>query len=89
VITIFDRVCSRDEEYKRKVEYSVEPVVVTLLTSLDDKCKAVASDIGELSDEYTTIKFYQVTSERMICYPEPSLIQNCQLSSLQKTAESI
>jgi thioredoxin-like negative regulator of GroEL len=53
-------VCSRDEEYKQKVEHSVEPVVVTFLTSLDDKCKAVASDIEELSDEFTTIKFYQV-----------------------------
>ncbi|KAK9604796.1 thioredoxin trx1 [Aspergillus fumigatus] len=49
-----------DEEYKRKVEHSVEPVVVTFLTSLDDKCKIVTSHIGELSDEYTTIKFYQV-----------------------------
>jgi thioredoxin 1 len=53
-------VCSRDEEYKQKVEHSVEPVGVTFLTSLDDKCKAVASDIEELSDEFTTIKFYQV-----------------------------
>jgi thioredoxin 1 len=57
---MFDQVCSRDEEYKRKVERSVEPLVVAFLSALDDKCKAVASDIGELSDEFKTIKFYQV-----------------------------
>lgn len=44
----------------RKVEHSVEPVVVTFLSSLDDKCKAVASKIEELSNEFTTVKFYQV-----------------------------
>jgi thioredoxin 1 len=57
---MFDQVCSRDEEYKRKVERSVEPLVVAFLSTLDDKCKAVTSDIGELSDEFRTIKFYQV-----------------------------
>ncbi|RDH26438.1 hypothetical protein BDQ94DRAFT_176375 [Aspergillus welwitschiae] len=49
-----------DEEYKRKVEHSVEPVVVTFLSPLDDKCNAVASGIAELSHEFTTIKFYEV-----------------------------
>ncbi|GIJ85586.1 hypothetical protein Asppvi_004445 [Aspergillus pseudoviridinutans] len=49
-----------DDEYKRKVEHSAEPVVVTFLSPLDDKCKAVASKIEELSGEFTTIKFYQV-----------------------------
>jgi thioredoxin 1 len=51
---------SRDEEYKEKVEHSVEPVVVTFLSPLDDKCKAVASKIEELSDEFTSVKFYRV-----------------------------
>ncbi|KAH1485480.1 hypothetical protein KXX06_004558 [Aspergillus fumigatus] len=49
-----------DDEYKRKVEHSAEPVVVTFLSPLDDKCKAVTSKIEELSGEFTTIKFYQV-----------------------------
>jgi thioredoxin 1 len=49
-----------DEEYKRKVEHSVDPVVVTFLSPLDDKCKAVASKIEELSDEFTSVKFYRV-----------------------------
>jgi thioredoxin 1 len=53
-------VSSRDEEYKQKVEHSVEPVVVTFLSTADDKCKAVASSIEELSREFTTIEFYQV-----------------------------
>ena len=56
----FNLVSSRNEEYKRKVEHSVEPVVVTFLSPLDDKCKAVASKIEELSNEFTTVKFYQV-----------------------------
>jgi hypothetical protein len=43
---MFYQVCSRDEEYKRKVERSVEPVVVILLSKLDNKCRAVASDNG-------------------------------------------
>lgn len=51
---------SREDEYKRKVEHSVEPVVVTFLSPLDDKCRAVASKIEELSGEFTTMKFYQV-----------------------------
>lgn len=50
----------RDEEYKQKVENSVEPVVVTFLSALDDKCKAVVSKIEEMSDEYPNIKFYLV-----------------------------
>jgi thioredoxin 1 len=37
-----------------------EPVVVTFLSPLDDKCKAVASNIEELGGEFTAIKFYQV-----------------------------
>ncbi|KAJ6020148.1 hypothetical protein N7499_003441 [Penicillium canescens] len=45
-----------NEEYKRKVEHSVDPIVVTFLSPLDDKCKAVASNIRELSDEFTTVK---------------------------------
>ncbi|RHZ69661.1 hypothetical protein CDV55_101646 [Aspergillus turcosus] len=49
-----------DEEYKQKVENSVEPVVVTFLSALDDKCKAVVSKIEEMSDEYPNIKFYLV-----------------------------
>ncbi|KAH3514102.1 hypothetical protein KXV55_001438 [Aspergillus fumigatus] len=49
-----------DEEYKLKVELSVEPVVVTFLSTVDDKCGAVASNIEELSGEFTTIKFYYV-----------------------------
>jgi thioredoxin 1 len=51
---------SRDEEYKQKVENSVGPVVVTFLSPLDDKCKAVAWKIEELSDEFTSVKFYRV-----------------------------
>jgi thioredoxin 1 len=50
----------RNEECKRKVEHSVEPVVVTFLSPLDEKCKAVASKIEELSNEFTTVNFYQV-----------------------------
>jgi thioredoxin 1 len=38
----------------------VEPFVVTFLSPLDDKCKAVVSKIEELSNEFTTVKFYQV-----------------------------
>jgi thioredoxin 1 len=49
-----------DEEYKQKVEHSVEPVVVTFLSPLDDKCRATASKIEELSAEFATVKFYQV-----------------------------
>ncbi|KAJ5558860.1 hypothetical protein N7461_002832 [Penicillium sp. DV-2018c] len=50
----------KNKEYKQKVEHSVEPVVVTFLSPLDDKCKAVVSKIEELSNEFTTVKFYQV-----------------------------
>jgi thioredoxin 1 len=60
VIINFDQVSSRDEEYKQKVEHSVEPVMVTFISTVDDKCKAVASSVEELSGEFTTIKFYQV-----------------------------
>ncbi|KAK9646511.1 thioredoxin trx1 [Aspergillus fumigatus] len=49
-----------DEEYKQKVQNSVEPVVVTFLSPPDDKCKAVVSKIEEMSDEYPNIKFYLV-----------------------------
>ncbi|KAF7184138.1 hypothetical protein CNMCM7691_004697 [Aspergillus felis] len=49
-----------DDEYKRKVEHSTEPVVVTFLSPLDDKCQAVASKIEELSGEFTAIKFHRV-----------------------------
>jgi thioredoxin 1 len=59
LITI-DQVCSRDDEYKWKVERSAEPVVVTFLSPLDNKCKAVASKIEELSGEFATMEFYQV-----------------------------
>jgi thioredoxin 1 len=34
--------------------------VVTFLSPLDDKCKAVATKIEELSGEFTTVKFYRV-----------------------------
>jgi thioredoxin-like negative regulator of GroEL len=53
-------VSSRDDEYKLKVERSIEPVVVTFLSLFDDKCKAVVSKIVELSNEFTTVKFYQI-----------------------------
>jgi thioredoxin 1 len=56
----FDQASSRDEEYKQKVEHLVEPVVITFLSPLDDKCKAVASKIEGPSDEFPTTKFYQV-----------------------------
>ncbi|KAF4175367.1 hypothetical protein CNMCM8927_000226 [Aspergillus lentulus] len=46
--------------FLRKVEHSIEPVVVTFLSPLEDKCQAVASKIEELSGEFTAIKFYQV-----------------------------
>jgi thioredoxin 1 len=49
-----------DEEYKRKVEHSVEPVVVAFLSPSDDKSRAAASRIEELSGEFATTKFYQV-----------------------------
>jgi thioredoxin 1 len=49
-----------DEEYKRKVEHSVDSVVVTFLSPSDDKCKAVAANIEELRDEFTSVKFYRV-----------------------------
>lgn len=51
---------SRDEDYKQKVEHSVEPVVVTFLSPLDDKCKAVILMIKEMSDKYPNIKLYLV-----------------------------
>jgi thioredoxin 1 len=34
--------------------------VVTFLSLLDGKCKAVTSKIKELSDKFTSVKFYQV-----------------------------
>lgn len=34
--------------------------MVTFLSPLDDKCKAVVSKIQDLSNEFTTVKFYQV-----------------------------
>jgi thioredoxin 1 len=69
---------SRDEEYKRRVEHSVEPIVVTFLSPLDDKCKAVASKIEELSNKFATIKFYQVdVRKHMSCSPVHFPIQHC------------
>ncbi|KAB8079294.1 hypothetical protein BDV29DRAFT_151897 [Aspergillus leporis] len=38
----------------------IDPVVVTFLSPLDDKCKAVASKIEELWVEFTSVKFYRV-----------------------------
>ncbi|KAJ5982689.1 hypothetical protein N7451_012789 [Penicillium sp. IBT 35674x] len=51
---------SRNEEYTQKVEHSIQPVTVTFSSPLDDKCRAVVSKIEELSNEFATIKFYQV-----------------------------
>jgi thioredoxin 1 len=58
IITVTSAI--RDEEYKRKVEHSLEPVVVTFLSPSDDECRSVALKIEELSDEFPTINFYQV-----------------------------
>ncbi|GFF58953.1 thioredoxin, putative [Aspergillus udagawae] len=47
-----------DEEYKQNVKHLVEPVMVIFISTVDDKCKAVASSVEELSGEFITIKFY-------------------------------
>jgi thioredoxin 1 len=57
-------VSSRDEEYEQKIRYSTEPAVVTFVSPLDDKSKAIASEIEKLSNEFTTVKFYQVDVRR-------------------------
>lgn len=57
---------SRVEEYKWKVERSIEPVVVTYLSPFDDKCKTVVSKIVEVSNEFTTVKFYQVDNRKHV-----------------------
>lgn len=66
----------RNEEYKLKVEHSLEPVVVTFHSPLDDKCKAVVSKMEELSDEFTTVKFYQVDVRKHAMLSSALLITN-------------
>ncbi|KAB8268319.1 hypothetical protein BDV30DRAFT_243443 [Aspergillus minisclerotigenes] len=49
-----------DEEYERKVRHSNDPFMVTFLSSWDNECKIIKSEILELSRSFATIKFYQV-----------------------------
>ena len=56
----------RDEEYKRKVQQSIEPVVVIYFSSLDDRCKAMELMFEEINNDAQAVKFYRVNVDKHI-----------------------